>query len=186
MRFQQFPRGCWCSRSCHAQRSTPPNTHQRDDVRLRVGSSALLLPPRRPGVGAPRGPARRGKAVLPAGADRWPGIVPVPSPSHFYISRAHKAETPPCPSARSAPGRRHYKRLRALVIGYFRWQNPLRLATVGAVVRIPKFRCTRLNHTLKGPLRSLASSQAAPISLGASPHYSLGRPDPRPWPVGRW
>lgn len=104
------------------------------------------------------------------------------SPSHFHVSR-----TLPGPSAGSTPGRRHYKSLRALVIAYFRRQNPLRLATVGTAVRIPKFRGTRLNHTLSNPFRSLAAfSQAAPISLDASPHSSLGHPDPCPWPAGRW
>lgn len=58
VRFQPVPSECWCSRSRHAQKSTPPNIHQRDNLRVSVGSAALLLlPPRRHGVGAPPSPA---------------------------------------------------------------------------------------------------------------------------------
>lgn len=68
VRFQPVPSECWCSRSRHAQKSTPPNIHQKDNLISGLQPFSFSRPD--DGVGAPPSPARRGKAVLPCRPSR--------------------------------------------------------------------------------------------------------------------
>lgn len=103
------------------------NTRQRDDVRVRVGWVLRLSPSPVPStrLACTPEPCAPAEGILPsAGPSRqvaWKRSRSLPL-SNFHISPAHKHCLDPEPG--STPRRRHNKRLRSLMIGYFDGNPP--------------------------------------------------------------